>query len=378
MEPVLFVFDGLTTLPQLSEPLLAIMGNRHAHLVVLYQHYRSPDKLVRSIDHKLLRGSKVHVIEPLTMIHSTQRTVYSIQSELDLAPDNNDQVILERLAEFTSGSPDLVDITTQLVLASLREEQSCDQSSVSSNTDHTSHKALEKFARSVALDMTRQSRVVGTSYFKMRSISEHMKGSVPTVSTLLPEQRDGWDTKCQYDSWDSISELLGSCNLRQEEELLLNCLSIYGASPVPKLVVTALSALICRTLGKPHLATSLLQKLVQMSFVKKYPFPVVMHSSLHTHKDDMEFVYVPQYMANFIWKAMSDGDKVFALATSSLVLSSLPPHSQHTARFLLGLTLLLMDAYELNSEVLSESCFKDSYTEVYKLYISFLRDSHAK
>ena len=112
-----------------------------------------------------------------------------------------------------------------------------------------------------------------------RDVSQHMKGSVPSVSTLIPEQRDEWDTKCRYDSWDSICELMNSCQLGLEEELLLNCLSLFGANPVPKTFITSLSSFICKTSGKPHLASSLLKKLRKMKFVQRYPLPVVMYSA---------------------------------------------------------------------------------------------------
>ena len=390
------------TLPQ-SEPLLQLMGNRHAHIVVLYKHYQPPDKLTREIDHQLVRGSKILPIDPLSMIHSTQRTVYTIQREMDFAPDNEDQIILENLAEFTSGSPVLVDITSQLILAQLKEgdgdsslveEPWLQGSQVGGDRGDSSvkeaqpspdghvelpqkkdlpvishsempQKAMGRFADSITLNLTRMNRELPTSCV-FRDISQHVVSTVPSMTNLTWEQRDEWDTKCQYDSWDSISDLIRASNLKLEEEVLLNCLAIFGANPIPVSVTTALSSLISRTSGQPHLASSLLHNLKKMSYVSTYPLPVVIHPSIReaSAAREPDFVYVPQYIANFLWKSLDDRDKAIALATSYHALSTLP--TQHSSHFLLGLVMLLVDAYELNFDLMGKEC----YGEVYRLYFT--------
>lgn len=392
--PALFVFDGMTTLPQLK-PLLQLMGNRHAHIVVLYKHYQPPDKLTREIDHELVRGSNILTIDPLSMIHSTQRTVYTIQRETDFAPDNEDQAILEKLAEFTSGSPVLVNITSQLILSRLKDD-SCTGLSLKeawpSRDDHVVSsrkkgipgissselpcKALNKFADSISLDLTRVERVFNSSSLVVRDISQHMVGTVPSLSTLSTEQRDEWDTKCQYDSWESINDLICASNLKLEEEILLNCLSIFGANPIPMSLTTSLSSLISRTSGTPHLASSLLQNLMKMNYVCTYPLPVVIHPSIlkASASGEPDLVYVPQYIANFLWKSLDDCDKAIALATSYRALSSLPAQPKQFSHFLLGLVMLLIDAYELNFDLMGKEC----YGEVYRLYFTLLPKSSTK
>ena len=410
--PALFVFDSMTTLPQ-SEPLLQLMGNRHAHIVALYKHYQPPDKLICEIDYQLVRGFKILPIDPLSMIHSTQRTVYTIQREMDFAPDNEDQIILEKLAEFTSGSPVLVDITSQLILAQLKEgdggqgdpslvEESWLQGSqvgggrgdpsvkevqpsleghvelplkkdlpVISHSEMP-HKAMGRFADSIALNVTRMDRELPASCV-FRDISQHVVSTVPSMTNLTWEQRDEWDTKCQYDSWDSISDLIRASNLKLEEEVLLNCLAIFDANPIPVSVTTALSSLISRTSSQPHLASSLLHNLKKMSYISTYPLPVVIHPSIREASPTREpdFVYVPQYIANFLWKTLDDRDKATALATSYRALSTLP--TQHSSHFLLGLVTLLIDAYELNFDLMGKEC----YGEVCRLYY-FIKSAAAK
>lgn len=123
LHPILLVFDGLTTLPSTevgddsSRALLKLMSSPHVHCVVLYKYYyHLPDKLIQTVSQDLQRRCDAYTIEPLSVIESTQRIVYTLQREVDLAPYNSDQQNLEKLAELTSGSPILVDIISRLIL----------------------------------------------------------------------------------------------------------------------------------------------------------------------------------------------------------------------------------------------------------------------
>lgn len=346
-----------------SEPLLQLMGNRHTHCVVVYGHYQPPDKLIRAIDHKLLRGCKVHHLEPLSMILSTQRMVYTIQKQIHFAPKSNDQSILKKLSNFTSGSPVLLDITSRLLLSHL------------SNTSRKSlQDAMQDFAKAVSLDVTRDVRASSSSpassshLLSRREISSFVRDSIPSVSTVAPECRDEWDTTCSYDSWDSISELLNVGQFDLVTKVLLNCLSLFGCCPVPVGVATSLSSLITKTSGKPHLTGSLLNLLMQMGFVKTYPCPVIFHSSIRLTGEsaEEEFVYVPKYIGDYLWRELEDQDKAVALVTSFLTLSQL---TTQPPSFSLGLVSSLMQTCEVNLELVGEKC----YQEVYRLYLSLLR-----
>ena len=66
---------------------------------------------------------------------------------------------------------------------------------------------------------------------------------------------------------------------------------------------------------------------------------------------------------------MEGADKVFALATNYLCLSTNLPSCPEAIRFLMGLTVILIDAFELNSDLMSEQQFKQCYEKVYKHYI---------
>ena len=350
----------MTVLPS-SETLLQLMKNRHAHLVVLYTHYQSPNMLTRSIDHKLLRGSKVHTVEPLTNIDSTQRMVYAIQRETDLAPNNNDQDILEKLAEFSCGSPVLVDITSQVILSWLKDDVLAQGGAC---TKEPSHLTLPE---TFSLKET-----CHTGVDRMRDISHHLRETVPSLFPLTDEQRDEWDTKSRYDSWDSTSELITASDLCTEEEVLLNCLSIFGSNPIPMALTTCLSSLICKASGRPHLTTSLLQNLIKKRFTETYPLPVVIHPSIKSSPptDGPDFFHVPQNIAYILWKSVDDEEKVFALGTNYKALSSLsatqPP--AQPLPFLLGLVSLLKDYSKLNLDLIGEACYK----KVYELYLTLV------
>ncbi len=327
----------MTKLPE-SEPLLKLMRCRHTHLVILYHQYLPPEDLIRSIDHKLIRGSKVLHVEPLTMIHSTQRIVYTIQKEVHLAPSNRDQNNLEKISDFTSGSPVLVDITSHILLSKLQG---------SSEEENTS-KLIEKFAQSI---------------------------SIPEPDTL--SQLSNSSDEDNGDGGDSgaSTKLINSCKFDPEVRLLLNCLSVFGSSPIPLSVVTSFSSVITTSSGRCHLASSLLKKLLQTKFVETYPCPVLSHSTLlkaplYSHKNSKnnypDFVCVPQHVATFLWKDLEPNNRIIALAACQHVLST--SSHQHSSPFLLGLTSLLLDALHVNHDLMGDECYK----EVFRLSLNFL------
>ena len=201
-----------------------------------------------------------------------------------------------------------------------------------------------------------------------------MRDIVPTISKTTFEQRDEWDTKAVYDSWESICDIIHSSGLTPEEQTLLYCLSIFGCCPIPVTFVTSLSMVITMSSGRSHLTANLLRSLIKKCFVFTYPSPVVMHPSLSSSKDvlEEEFVYMPQYLASYLWKSLDDRDRVFALAASYRTLSRLPPRP-HYVQFLLGLAAVLMDAVQLHSDLIEEDCFKEIYRGICSLYLNLLQ-----
>ena len=367
--PVLVVFDHIDQMPQFSDPSTSLMGllkQSNTHIVVISKNYTLPDALLREIDHQLLRGCNIIDVKPLPPIHTTQRIVHSILSAHHLPPTNEDQNIFEKLAQFTSGSPALIDVTAALFLSQMEHN--------SQNESQDTHDTLVSLNSQLSLDeidpsakpVTKVRRELPKGTAKSREISKNVHDNI--ISIRDPEQ-DPWCTSSPYDSWQAVTTLIDQCSLSGEEKLLLFAVSMFSCSPIPMSLVTEISSMIAKATQKSHISTSLHSKLFQMQLLKRYPLPVILHPSLGVQQlsTESEFVYVPQCIARAIWKdMMSDGDKVVALTTMYMVLRTLVDNvGSSDVGFLAGLSSLLMEIYELNYELMGKQC----YQEVYKLYL---------
>ena len=369
--PVLVVFDHIDQMPQFSDPstsLVDLLKHQNTHIVVISTSYTPPDALLREIDNQLLRGCNIIDVKPLSPIHTTQRIVHSILSAHHLAPANEDQKIFEKLAQFTSGSPAIIDVTTAVFLSQMEHN--------SQNESQGTHDTLISLNNQLSLDgigpstkpvtIVRHEPPKGTA--KTREISKDVCDNI--VSIRYPEQ-DPWCTSSPYDSWQAVTILIDQCSLSAEEKLLLFAVSMFSCSPIPMSMVTEISSMIAKASQKPHISTSLHSKLFQMQLMKRYPLPVILHPRLGVQQPstEPEFVYVPQYIARAIWKdMMSDGDKVVALSTMYMALRTLEDNlGSADVGFLAGLSSLLIERYELNYELMGKQC----YQEVYKIYLSF-------
>ena len=353
--PVLVVFDYIDQLPQLSTSLFKLLKQPNTHIVVISKNYARPDTLLREIDNQLLRGCNIIDVKPLSPIHTTQRIVHSILSAHHLAPTNEDQDIFEKLAQFTSGSPALIDVTAALFLSQMEQD--------SQNEPQNTHDTLINLNDQLSLDelgpstkpvtILRRDLPKGTA--KRREISKN----VNIVSIRDPEQ-DPWCTSSPYDSWQAVTTLIDQCHLSAEEKLLLFAVSMFSCSPIPMSVVTEISSMIAKASQKPHISTSLHSKLFQMQLMKRYPLPVILHPTLGVQQpsSEPEIVYIPQYIARPIWKdMMSDKDKVVALTTMYMALHTLADNlGSSDVGFLTGLTSLLVELYELNYKLMGKQC----------------------
>ena len=357
-------------MPQFSDPSTSLMElpkHPNTHIVVISKNYVLPDALLREIDHQLLRGCNIIDVKPLSPIHTTQRIVHSILSVHHLPPTNEDQNIFEKLAQFTSGSPALIDVTAALLLSQMKQDSQNELQDTHDTLVNFINLALDKMDPSTKpVTVVRREPPKGTA--KTREISNNVYDNI--VSIRDPKQ-DPWCTSSSYDSWQAVTTLIDQCGLSSEEKLLLFAVSMFSCSPIPMSVVTEISSMITNATQKPHISTSLHSKLFQMQLMKRYPLPVILHPSLGVQQPstEPEFVYVPQYIAQAIWKdMMSDGDKVMALTTMYIALCTLADNLGSTdTGFLSALSSLLVELYELNYELMGKQC----YQEVYKLYLQF-------
>ena len=355
-QKALFVFDGMTSLPD-SEALLRLLKSYYVHVIVLFKNYDSTDKLIKEVDRKLVRGCTIRKVEPLSLIHSTQRIVHSFMKENDFTPSNNDQQVLEKVAEFTAGSPLIVDITSQVVHScfSDKEEpiQALEESLCLENTPSVSKK---NYALPVYRSQTRSA-----SQIMSKAVDEN------------PQYK--WATNVEYDSWSSLLTLIDACGLTMEEKLLLNCLSVFSCSPIPFSMVTELASIIAKSAQKQHLAGTLHCNLIKYKLICIYPHPVVLHSSvLHASSQQelgSDFMYVPQYLSQCIWKNLENIDQVVAynLAYHTLVVlhQSVTIKNGFENQFYGALCSLLLESVESNFELVGKEC----YQAVYSLFLNY-------
>ena len=303
---VLFVLDCMTELP-IDESLLRILRNNHVHIVAVYNSFtlQNLDKLIREIDQKLVRGCTIHnIIEPLRMIHATQRMVFSVMQKYDFTPTNADQRMFEKLAELALGSPLIIDTTVQLLLDCLKSMES-----------------------------------EGIQYLGQK--------------LQLGEPEESY--ACTPDLFNSMKNLLTCCRLSHAEQLLLNSLSIFAGGPMPMLLVTEMSHLITQANHRVHLADSLHKKLISHKLLLQYPLPVIVHQKLIPEYSNIELVYVPQHMAQHVQKDMKETDKIAALTVACHAMHQLVNSKSPVKCDILGPWSLLI---EKNHKLIGKECYK--------------------
>ena len=365
--PALVVLDSLDQFPTEDSPLLTFLKRVTVHVVVISKIVATPDQLRKSIDRQLIRGTNTIDIQPLSTIHATQRLVHSALKTHHLAPSFNNQDVFEKLAEFTTGSPSVLDLASSLLDQNL-EQAEC-----------TANEALQNFKYQVQLNELPMSKphsvprdhrhdpFVQPQRAFVRDINPEVFESV-----RMNDEGDVWNTSAKYDSWQVTVVLIRQCNLTPEEQLLLFCLSNFSCSPIPTAYVTEIATIITKASHQPHLASTLHNKLENAKLLKVYPKPAVYHPTLCTGSDssaETEFVYVPRFISAAIWKdMMTDVDKVMALGTCYKALHNIvsQPHSPIEDTFLLGIGSLLVESYELNFKLVGKLCFQ----EVYSLFLS--------
>lgn len=358
----LFVFDGLDHLPD-SEVLLRLLKNQNVHIIVLHERYSPTDKLVKEIDHKLIRGCAVLTVEPLTMIHSTQRIVHSFMKDYEFTPTNNDQIVFEKLAEFTSGSPTLVDIASQLVHSCFELNRGTIQHLAKLLSLKSKIQATENYS-------------TGQLYQATRAVSSNMGGIIGDVKDYnTPQQdysRDIWTTNTEYDSWDAVLTLIDACKLSSEERLLLDSLSLFNFSPIPYSIIAELASMIANSCQKPHLAGTLHCNLFKYRLVCDYPHPVIFHdlvrdSSQHD-PDSFKLVYIPHHISQCIWKNLEEVDQVVVINLVFHTLCTLYQTKEHSNFcFFNAVCSLLLETCDSNFELIGKEC----YQQIYSLFLRF-------
>ena len=198
----------------------------------------------------------MHKVKTLSTIDSTQHTVYEVFKKNQLSANNNDQRILEKLAEFIYGSPVIVDIAIHVLLKFIRESENPSDE-------------LNEFSKSIQLILSDKSALKLHSTFienpfQVRAISDELTRLAPDIASVPPTHRDAWESESEYDSWDSIAALLGHCINSPGELLLLRSLAIFGCCPIPLPLVITMSSFIAQSSGHSHLGGILHERLLAL------------------------------------------------------------------------------------------------------------------
>lgn len=386
--PTLVVLYYLDHFPKEDGPLLNLLKHSSVHIVVVSKNSFS-EPLQKSAHNQLIRGTNIINIQPLSTIHATQRLVHSALQSHHLTPSKTEQQLFEKLAEFTTGSPPIIDLTTSLLDCSLTQAECSDE------------KALENFASEVRLAELPQQKPpsVPREYHSSQPQEVFLNRPVRDVSRELyesirkDEDDDVFATSARYDSWQVVTVLIQRCNFTPEERLLLFCLSSFNCCPIPTSYVTEIATFITKASHQPHLASTLHNKLRDNKMLKVYPKPLVYHPNYPTpstdRETDIDFVYVPRFISAAVWKdMMSDIDKVMALTTCYKALqichtqlqSFTASHSDTSTPervevlHLLGTASILVENFEQHFKLVGRLC----YQHVYTLFVQMHRTTSHK
>lgn len=325
-----------------------MLKDYHVHIIVISNSYGSNENFIKEVDRKLVRGCNCHAIDPLTNAHSTQRLVHTLMTNIYFAPTTADQRLFDQLAEFTSGSPPIVEITSQILLASYSK----------SYYSVAAHEISEKFSLK-----TQHIDTQSPHNLPVRELSENVTDKLPAVAEHAEKQRDAWETNSVYDSWDSITTLVDNCNLSTEEHFLLNCLSSFQGCPVPFSFVIKILSVIAKSTQQEHLASTLYKKLIKYRLLKPYPSPVVLYSQNIRRDDDYELVHIPQCVAECLWKTINSFDKAAALTAVCAAVHQLDNTFGEYDYILHS----LLEIIEQNYTLLGKENYQDIYTSILSL-----------
>ena len=358
-QQIMIVFDAISSLSDLPKGSMKLLKNTGTHILVLSTTFLPPESLMQEFDRKLLRGTTVIDIEPLTAVHATQRVVHTVLSKHHITPKNQEQEIFDMLTEFMCGSPVLTDIVSALLLHRMAEDKRhssdilCGFSQDIGLTEDMEYTASQTAA--VLSDHPRISRVAKPRPIlpRVRSVIEH---ALPGVDPELAY------STAAFDSWVALIRLVKQCKLTPEETMLLKCLSILGCAPIPALLVTDISQYICQASQNPYLTASLSSKLLKLKLLWRYPTPLVFHPTLDRRplpSKKLEFVYVPQYISKALCKDLfSEEDTIMTIGIVHHVMEALLPSTNKQPNFPCGIAQLLEQFSLLKLSIIGQDCYR--------------------
>ena len=284
-------------------------------------------------------------------------------SATHFTPLNREQMILEQIVELTSGSPELVEMTSALFQCCLNEAGR-----------RSGEDFLQVFASKIPL------------------LSETGIDLRRPASPTTGEVRRAQSTIISY-----TSQLISAFDLPTPDHFILHALSVFGPVPVLQSIVDILLSMVVKASqgrdGPGVGAPNPINNLLTFKLLQRYPSPVIVSSigdrmtpastgtpppsagtplsstgrnsgSLETEPQSCGgFCYVPQLVSDALWEKMEDEDRAFTVTTVYKALSEFekrPSLSVMELHFAAGLTDIVVRKCERN-ESLNLSCYKEAY-----------------
>lgn len=309
--PVLVVLDGITGLANMSPHLEALLTSPHTHIIIIHTSPTPPTSLTRDIDLKLTRGCTVLQLEPLSLVHTTQRMVHALLSRRHFAPQNSDQLVLAQLASLTHGCPDLVRLTAELVYRQFL---------------HSSY-PMGDLTQLVQPACTEGDRI--TTFVDY--IINHFKLDVP-----------------QY--------------------FVLQTLTMFGPIPILQSVAARVQTLVLSATNG-GCGTDLLTSLLESCLVKVYPPPVVIATSMMGRRRALYMV--PHLVCEATLRRMDKMEVVFAIATAHRAvteeLAAISSDDLVISQYCAGMCEGLLSTAEGMGDVLDDSCLEELHRPLVQL-----------
>ena len=380
------VFDNISSLPD-SEFMLALLKRHNTHIAITLNTSMPPDRIVKEIDHRLLRGTAITQLKPLSERHSTQRIVHSVLHNCHFTPFNREQEIMAVLAEKTFGLPSIVDVSCALLSQCRHECEAVEESDF-----------MEEFvARVLVSDKYAPPPMSGAappSSSSSSSSSASLLAPPSTTEGAGPSSASNHTHDSAGKSHFGIdhkdpeviafsNKLIEGFSLPPLDYLLLCCLSLFGPVPIPRLVVEAVQTIITSAKVQrksPSIAATPLANLYNCRLVRVYPSAVITTPSESSCRNasvseiEPEFYYVPQILCDALMAKMEDVDKAVTVTAAYKALLQIyrsfrgDEVDTSLLQFCAGLArILIWLADNRNYRLLNVNC----YQELYRLYVSF-------
>ena len=326
------ILENAKALPN-SEALLPLLQDHNAHIVVTTSLAMPADGLRQEAACLLQRGCAITQVNPLSVLHATQRIVHSILKTGHLSPSDSDRKILCQIAEKTCGSPDVVDIASALLQKCSRE---CDGGDL-----------LEEFTA------------------RTKNLSSEREPTPPSSDPTGNVTHTGSIT-------DFVSSLIDGSQLPSCSYFLLCIFSCFGCAPLPRAVVEIACHLAVGADDKcNNQGTDPLTYLTSAGLLRVHPAAVVipLGGSKCTGVGGLEpsFYYVPPLVCDALRSRMEEHDKAFCVSSAYKALEqfSKEPTTDIITAFVLGLSSILMDGPWKHA--MDDPCYKKIY-QLYRTY----------